>query len=133
MPTTETKKAPGHAGKKGQAIVDWFATHGPATRTEAAEACGCTIARVGEVIRSHGGFEKVDGKYELRTSAPNAAADKKAAAQAQANAAAAAIREAFSPIELPPAAAGTRTGRCEHEKAKKAKTGSCKVCPPVAA
>lgn len=63
--TTKKSKPAGAGGKKGQAIIDWFAANGPATRKAAAEAVGATVQRVGEVIRAHGGFEKVDGGYIL--------------------------------------------------------------------
>ena len=76
-------------GTKGTAIVEYMAAHPDASRKAVAEASGCCVARVGEVVRA----------------------------------------QAHTPAKVTAA----RSARCEHEKAKKIKTGSCKVCPPLAA
>ncbi len=43
-------KAAGSGGAKGAAILAAFQS-GPLTRKEAAERAGCTVGRVGEVLR----------------------------------------------------------------------------------
>jgi hypothetical protein len=88
---------------KGQAILDYFSAHGPSTRREAAEAVGCTVGRVGEVLRANlSTFEQTRPGMWAATAPDGTAA----------------------PVE-------TRQGRCEHEKRRKTKAGSCKVCPPL--
>lgn len=94
----------GHGGAKGQAILDFFASRpAGATRKQAAEAVGCTVARVGETIRSHGGFEQDGTTYRLQTTA-----------------------------EPQLRAKVVRTERCEHERKAKRRLGTCKKCGEVA-
>jgi hypothetical protein len=60
-------KAAGTGGAKGEAVLAFFKEQGRngATRAQAAEAVGCTVARVGEVIRAHGGFAQEGSTYRL--------------------------------------------------------------------
>jgi hypothetical protein len=57
----------GAGGSKGEAVLAFFKERGRkgATRAEAAEAVGCTVARVGEVVRAHGGFVQDGARYSL--------------------------------------------------------------------
>lgn len=54
------------AATKGEAVLKFFEKNGPSTRKEAADAVGCTVARVGEVIRAAGNFKKLeDGRWAV--------------------------------------------------------------------
>jgi hypothetical protein len=54
---------------KGQAILTWFEMNGPASRQACAEAIGCTVGRVGEMLRANADrFVKTDdGKWGIKT------------------------------------------------------------------
>ncbi len=59
---------PKRAGSKGEAVVSALAAKGEAgaTRAELAETVGCTVARVGEVVRAlRGAVKKVGKVYSL--------------------------------------------------------------------
>lgn len=91
---SETKKKPaGMGGKKGQEIIRLVTEAGEAgiTRAAIAEQVGCTVQRVGEVFRAHGGISKVDAtRYALT-------GESKAAERAKANEAAAASKRKVNP------------------------------------
>jgi hypothetical protein len=56
---------------KGAAVMELLcAAEGPLTRKSIAESVGCTVARVGEVLRAlEGSVEKVGGGYVLTNDA----------------------------------------------------------------
>jgi hypothetical protein len=160
----------GAGGNKGAAITLLLAEGGH-KRKEIAETVGCTVARVGEVVR----FLKsqaephnaavIDGKLDGVDLVPGVAAAHAAKPKHASKKAIAAALAAGEASVLPDAAAviialtagstetaalidsfverveqpnfsepvGFRTGTCEHERKRKAKKGSCKVCLPVAA
>lgn len=82
---------------KGDKIVEYFLRHPDATRRQVAEAVGCTVARVGEVVRAG----RVQSAQQQKTK-----------------------RRVRSAV---------RHERCQHEKARKTRTGSCRECPPYEA
>lgn len=53
----------GFGGDKGAAVIEAFKAAGTdgATRADVAAVVGCTPQRVGEVLRAHGAYEKVEG------------------------------------------------------------------------
>lgn len=84
--TTKSKKPAGAGGSKGQEIIRLLTEAGKAgtTRAAIAEQVGCTVQRVGEVFRAHGGVTKVDAKTYAITGA-SAASQRKAANKAAAS------------------------------------------------
>lgn len=85
-----TKKPAGAGGSKGQEIIRLVTESGKAgtSRTAIAEQVGCTVQRVGEVFRAHGGVSKIGPKLYAITGASKAverkAANKAAAASKKA-------------------------------------------------
>lgn len=95
-------------------ILDFFTYRGQAggTRREAAEHAGCTVQRVGEVIRARAELFTSEGKV-YRLALPVADVTTVDLAEEHGH--------------------EVRFERCEHERRRKIKTGKCKECPPYVA
>ena len=119
------------AGTKGEAILAALTEHPDWTRKQVAEAVGCTVGRVGEVCAA-AGVHAAPGQRGGRSKLTPEQRDLIEAIKALTPDEVAKVAEIILPLGVAVPATETRTGRCEHERSKKAKTGTCKVCAPVA-
>lgn len=135
---TKTKKKPaGTGGSKGRAILATIEESGEdgLKRAEIAELVGCTVQRVGEAVRAAEDILAIDDQRRVRMVGAKCGLCGNVSLPTDSDFRQVRAGELCAACEEDPHAEPepeTRTGRCEHEKRAKKKTGSCKTCPPLA-